>query len=273
MASALGRVQGKVALVTGGASGLGRSHALVLAGEGADVTVFDFGDSHRDAEPGFALSRQAELDATIADVRATGRRALGLTGDVRNQEQLDAAVATTLLELGRIDILVANAGIALMVPAWEMPREEWDLQLGTNLTGVWQSCKAVIPHMIERQYGRIILISSTLALKGSKGFAGYAADKAGVAGLGRALAVELAEHRITVNSICPSTVPAGSGRGLAYRHGLDFDSLLKDMLDFQAIPLLLEPIDISNAVLFLASDEARYLTGVVLPVDGGTSAM
>ena len=186
--------------MTGGASGLGRSHALALAGEGADVTVFDLGDSHRDAEPGYALSRQAELDATIADVRANGRRALGLTGDVRNQEQLDAAVAATLSELGRIDILVANAGIALMAPAWEMPREEWDLQLGTNLTGVWQSCKAVIPHMIERQYGRIILISSTLALKGSKGFAGYAAAKAGVAGLGRALAVELAEHRITVNS-------------------------------------------------------------------------
>jgi NAD(P)-dependent dehydrogenase (short-subunit alcohol dehydrogenase family) len=273
MASDAGRVQGKVAFVTGGAAGLGRSHTLRLAGEGADVAVFDLGDSHRDAEPGYALSRQSELDTTITDVRATGRRALGLTGDVRSQDDLDAAVAATVAELGRVDILVANAGIALMDATWEMSREDWDLQLATNLTGVWQSCKAVIPHMIEQQYGRIILVASTLALKGVKGFAGYSATKAGVAGFGRALAAELAEHRITVNSICPSTVPAGSGRGLAHRHGLDFESLLQDLVKLQAIPVLLEPIDISNAVLFLASDEARYLTGAVLPVDGGTTAI
>src|SRR5262245_39963404 len=143
MAPRAGRVEGKVAFVTGGAAGLGRSHILRLAGEGADVAVFDLGDAHRDAEPGYALSRQSDLDTAINDVRATGRRALGLVGDVRNQADLDAAVTATVAEFGHIDILVANAGISLMDPTWEMSREDWDLQLGTNLTGVWQSCKAV----------------------------------------------------------------------------------------------------------------------------------
>jgi NAD(P)-dependent dehydrogenase (short-subunit alcohol dehydrogenase family) len=268
-----GRVQDKVAFVTGGAAGLGRSHAVTLAREGADVVVFDLGDSHRDAEPGYRLSKQAELDETVAEIRDLGRRALGIAGDVRSADDLAAAVAATIAELGRLDILVANAGIALMGSTWEMPRDDWELCFATNLNGVWHSCRAVVPQMIEQQYGRIILVSSTLAWKAVKGFSAYAAAKAGVLALGRVLAVELAEHWITVNTICPSTVPAGSGRGLAARHGLDFEELKGDMLKMQAVPRLLEPIDISNAVLFLASDEARFLTGATIPVDGGSSAM
>lgn len=268
-----GRLEDKVALVTGGGAGLGRSHAITLAREGADVVVFDLGDAHRDAEPGYRLSKQAELDDTLAEIRSLGRRALGAVGDVRSTGDLESAVAATVAEFGRVDILVANAGIAVMGSTWDLPRDDWDLCLATNLTGVWSSCRAVVPRMIEQQYGRIVLISSTLALKGVKGFSAYAASKAGVLALGRVLALEVAEHGITVNSICPSTVPAGTGRGLAARHGMDFDSLTADLIKLQAVPRLLEPIDISNAVLFLASDEARFLTGATIPVDGGTSAM
>ena len=268
-----GRVEGKVALVTGGAAGLGRSHALALAREGADVAVFDLGDAHRDAEPGYPLSKQADLDATVGDIRALGRRSLALAGDVRSQKDLDAAVAATVSELGRLDILIANAGVAVMGSAWNTPAEDWDLCLATNLTGVWQSCRAVMPQMMRQLYGRIILISSTAALRGMRELSAYSATKAGVIALGKVFAIELAEYGITVNTICPSTVPAGSGRGLAARHNIDFESLKESFREYQAIKTLLEPIDISNAILFLVSDEARYVTGITMPVDGGTSAL
>ena len=269
----MGRLEGKTAFVTGGAVGLGRSHVLTLAREGADVAVFDLGDGHRDAEPGYPLAKQADLDKTVEDVRHLGRRSLGLVGDVRSQADLDAAVSRTIGEFGRIDILVASAGIAMMGAAWEMSRPDWDLLIGTNLTGVWQSCKAVIPQMIKQQYGRIVLISSSAGYKAWNWLGPYVATKAAVMALGKSLAIELAQHWITVNSICPSTVDSGTNRGLAYRHNIEWDSMVGGWLKSQAIQKLLEPIDISNAVLFLASDEARYLTGVALPVDAGVTAL
>jgi NAD(P)-dependent dehydrogenase (short-subunit alcohol dehydrogenase family) len=269
----MGRLEGKKVFLTGGAVGLGRSHAITLAREGADVAIFDLGDGHRDAEPGYPLATQADLDEAVEAVRRLDRRALGLVGDVRNPDELGAAVDSVVAEFGRIDILVASAGIAMMGPTWEMSREDWDLLMGTNLTGVWQSCKAVIPQMIKQHYGRIILISSTVALKGWMWLGPYCATKAGVIALGKTLAIELAEHLITVNSICPSTVPSGTNRGLAYRHKIEWESMVGGWLKTQAIQKLLEPVDISNAIVFLASDEARYLTGVALPVDAGTSAL
>jgi NAD(P)-dependent dehydrogenase (short-subunit alcohol dehydrogenase family) len=269
----MGRVDGKVAFVTGGAKGLGRSHVLTLAREGADIVIFDLGDGHRDAEPGYPLATQGDLDSVVAEVRAMGRRAIGLTGDVRNQEDLDSAVAETVAELGRVDILVANAGIAMMGATWEMTRPDWDLLVGTNLTGVWQSCKAVIPQMIQQQHGRIVLISSSAGYKSWSWLGPYCATKAGVIALGKTLAIELAQYWITVNSICPSTVDSGTNRGLALRHNIEWDGMVGGWLKTQAIQKLLDPIDISNAVLFLASDDARYLTGVALPVDAGTTAL
>jgi len=269
----VGRVDGKVAFVTGGAVGLGRSHVLTLAREGADVAVFDLGDGHRDAEPGYPLAKQADLDKTVEDVRRLGRRGLGLVGDVRDQADLDAAVSRTVSEFGRIDVLVASAGIAMMGAAWEMSRQDWDLLMGTNLTGVWQSCKAVIPQMIKQQYGRIVLISSSAGYKAWYWLGPYVATKAAVIALGKTLALELAQHWITVNSICPSTVDSGTNRGLALRHNIEWDSMVGGWLKSQAIQKLLDPIDISNGVLFLASDDARYLTGTALPVDAGVTAL
>jgi len=269
----VGRLDGKTAFVTGGAVGLGRSHVLTLAREGANVAVFDLGDGHRDAEPGYPLAKQADLDKTVGDVEKLGRGSLGLVGDVRNQGELDAAVEQTVEKFGRIDILVASAGIAMMGAAWEMTRSDWDLLIGTNLTGVWQSCKAVIPQMIKQEYGRIVLISSSAGFKAWHWLGPYVATKAAVIALGKSLAIELAQHWITVNSICPSTVDSGTNRGLAYRHQIEWDSMVGGWLKSQAIQKLLDPIDISNAVLFLASDEARYLTGTALPVDAGVTAL
>ena len=269
----MGRVDGKIAFVTGGAVGLGRAEAVRLAEEGAHVAVFDLGDGHRDAEPGYPLGTQKDLDEAIAEIESKGVRGLGLVGDVRNEEDLDAAVAKTLEEFGRIDVLVATAGVAMMGAAWEMSRKDWDLLVGTNLTGVWQSCKAVIPSMIEQRSGRLILKSSSAGFKAWPWLGPYVATKAGVIGLTKSLALDLAQYNITANCICPSTVDSGTNRGLAQRHGLVWDDLVGDWLQDQAMQeRLVEKVDIANAVLFLASDEARFVTGVALPVDAGVTA-
>jgi NAD(P)-dependent dehydrogenase (short-subunit alcohol dehydrogenase family) len=269
----MGQLTDRIALVTGGAKGLGRFYSLALAEAGADVAIFDLGDGHRDAEPGYPLGTQADLDEAVSLIEAQGRRAVGLTGDVRNQNDLELAIDTAVRDFGKIDIVVANAGIAMMGPAWEMSREEWDLLVGTNLTGVWQTCKAVIPHMIEQQYGRIILISSCVALKGWEQLAPYAATKRAVIALAETLAMELAPHNITVNALAPSTVDSGTNRGLALKHGLVWDDLVGGWLDTQTIKHLVEPQDLSRAVIYLASDDARFITGITLPVDAGSSIL
>jgi NAD(P)-dependent dehydrogenase (short-subunit alcohol dehydrogenase family) len=269
----MGQLTDKIALVTGGAKGLGRFYSLALAEAGADIAIFDLGDGHRDAEPGYPLGTQADLDEVVSLIKARGQRAVSLTGDVRNQSDLDLAVSTAVKNFGKIDIVVANAGIAMMGRAWEMSREEWDLLIGINLTGVWQTCKAVIPHMIEQQYGRIVLISSCIALKGWEQLAPYAATKRAVIALAETLAMELAPHNITINTLAPSTVDSGTNRGLALKHGLAWDNLVGGWLDTQAIKHLVEPQDVSSAVIYLASDAARYITGITLPVDAGSSIL
>lgn len=269
----MGRLDGKVALVTGGASGLGRSHAVGLAEEGADVAIFDLGDDHDTTDPGYPLARQAELDEALAAVAATGRRAIGVTGDVQRQADLDRAVARTTDELGGLDVLVANAGVAHLGPLGQMDRAAWDLVVGVNLTGVWQSAKAVIPHMTEQGGGRIILISSAAGFKTWPGVGAYSVTKAGVIMLAKQLAMELGESFVTVNSICPSSVPTGQNKGLIEQHGLDYDAVMQAWRDTQIIPSNLEPRDISNAVVWLASDDARFVTGATFPIDGGATAL
>jgi (+)-trans-carveol dehydrogenase len=269
----MGRVDGKVAFVTGGALGLGRAEAVRLAEEGADVAIFDLGDGHRDAEPGYPLATQKDLDEAVAEVESKGVRGLGFVGDVRDQGALDDAVAKTIAEFGRIDVLVASAGIAMMGASWEMSREDWDLQLGTNLTGVWQSTKAVIPQMIEQRSGSLILKSSSAGFKAWAWLGAYVATKAGVIGLTKTLALDLAEYNIRANCICPSTVDSGTNRGLAMKAGMDWDELAQGWLKDQAMQQqLVEKIDIANGVLFLASDESRFVTGVALPIDAGVCA-
>jgi NAD(P)-dependent dehydrogenase (short-subunit alcohol dehydrogenase family) len=257
-------LNGKVALVTGGARGLGREHALTLARAGAAVGVLDVGD-RRPAVPGYALSESSDLAHVIEEIEALGSRAVPLEADVRVQDDLDRAVEALRAELGEVDILVANAGVAIEPgPAWEVSQEHWDLLLGVNLTGVWHACKAVIPPMIERGAGgRLVFVSSCAALKGTRGAGPYAASKAGVISLAQALALELAEYDITVNCVCPGTVLTGINKHMA--------QATDAWIDMQAIQRPLEPRDIAQAVLYLASDAARFVTGVTLPVDGGFS--
>jgi NAD(P)-dependent dehydrogenase (short-subunit alcohol dehydrogenase family) len=263
----------RAAVVTGAATGLGFAHARALARAGARVTLVDLGERNAAVEPGYPLAQDGQLQRSVEAIRSEGGEAIGVAANVHKQDELDAAVAATLDAYGRVDILVATAGIAMVGPALEMERADWDLIVTTNLTGVWQSCKAVAPAMIEQGYGRIVLISSAAGFKPMKNLAAYSATKAAVITLGQVLALELAEHGITVNSICPSTVPSGTNRGLAQKLGVEWDSLVDTWLEAQAIKELATPEDIANAVVFLASDETRMITGVALPVDAGTSVV
>jgi NAD(P)-dependent dehydrogenase (short-subunit alcohol dehydrogenase family) len=267
-----GSLTGRVAVVTGAATGLGRAHAEMLARAGAAVTLVDLGSRTPAVEPGYPLAGNAQLEEAAAAIRAAGGQAIAAAANVHHQDELDAAVAATLEAFGRIDILVAAAGIAMVGPALEMDREAWDLMLATNLTGAWQTCKAVAPAMVAGGYGRIVLISSIAGYKPMAGLGAYSASKAALLALTKVLALELAEHGITVNAVCPSTVPSGTNRGLAAKLGVPWDSLVDGWLDTQAIKTLATPDDISHAVAFLVAEEARLVTGVALPVDAGTAA-
>jgi SDR family mycofactocin-dependent oxidoreductase len=268
------RLAGKVALVTGAARGIGRACALRFAEEGADVMLVDIGRSVETVlYPG---ARTDQLEEVAAEAAGLGRRALQVTADVRSGEALRSAVEQTVEELGKLDVLVAAAGIDSWGEAWELTDQQWQTMIDVNLTGVWQSAKAAAPHMISQGAGSMILIGSVLSHKHNPGFAHYTAAKHGVLGLTRSFALELAPYMIRVNSIDPTAVRtdmtlnqeflgelAGKKRGTV-------DDAEERLRRWNAMPLLMvEPVDIANAALFLASDEARYITGISLPVDLG----
>lgn len=275
----MGKLEGRVALITGGARGQGRAHALALAREGADVVLCDLA-AQLPTVP-YPLATPEDLETTRRLVEGQGRRCLALTADVRSGEQMRAVVARAMAELGRLDILLANAGIESYGRAWELSDEQWDEMIGVCLTGVWQSCKAAIPPMIAGGRGGAIVITSSVAgLRGLANDAHYCAAKHGVVGLMRALAIELAPHAIRVNSIHPSSVNTPIIRNQATYtlfSGGRPDATAEEVLPaFQALNLLpipwMEPEDISSAVLWLVSDEARYVTGITLPIDAGLLA-
>lgn len=272
----MGRVEGKVAFVTGAARGQGRSHALRLAQEGADIIAVDIcRDVQTVPYPGATAE---DLDETVAQVEALDRRIIASQADVRDLGALHEAVTAGVAEFGRLDIVVANAGILSMAPAWEITDEAWDTVVDINLKGVWHTAKAAIPTLIEQgEGGSIILTSSIAGLGPLAGMTHYAAAKHGVTGLARNMSNELAQYSIRVNSIHPTTVhtPMIDNPALyqAFRPDLDNPTLEDAREGFATLNKLpvpwVEPIDVSNAVLFLASDEARYITGAQLPVDAG----
>ncbi len=271
----MGRLDGKVAMITGAARGMGRAHATVLAREGADVVICDI--NAQPATVAYPVATSADLDETASQVRALGRGVVAGNADVRSYQELAAIVARGLQELGRIDILVANAGITGYAAAHELTEEAWDEIIDVNLKGAWLSAKAVIPQMVERaEGGSIVFISSGLGLKGMAEAGHYAAAKHGVVGLMRSLALELAPHFIRCNTVHPAgtRTPMAHNQMHFSRLGGRPDATLEDAMPFYrsiaAMPIdWTEPEDIANAVLWLASDEARYVTGVALPVDGG----
>jgi SDR family mycofactocin-dependent oxidoreductase len=272
------RFTGKVAMVTGAARGQGRSHAVRLAAEGADVIVCDL-CADIDTVP-YGLGTEAELRETAAMVAEHGRRAVVCRADVRSTQDLATAVERGLSELGRIDVLVANAGIAGVSTLAEMSDDVWQNMLDINLTGVFKTLRAVVPHMVERGYGRIVATSSIVGRQGSANIGHYVAAKWGVLGLVKSLAVEVAAHGVTVNAVCPTSVDSPMIQNEAFHRLFLPDADEIRMADVEAAYTALNPIpvpwlapdDVSDAVLFLASDEARFITGDALPVALGWNA-
>jgi SDR family mycofactocin-dependent oxidoreductase len=266
-----GRVEGKVAFITGAARGQGRSHAVKLAAEGADIIATDLCGSV--GWTTYAGSAPDELAETARQVRALGRRAVTCVADVRDRAALEEAAAQGLAELGRLDVVVANAGVGRL-DAWHaVTSEVWRDTLDINLTGVWNTVMATAPHVIASGGGSIILISSAAGLKAMPFQIPYVASKFGVTGLAKAFAQELSVHNIRVNSVHPAGVdtPMAGGESDAPALIAAYPHLAPIMANILPVTLM-EPEDVSNVVLFLASDESRYITAAAMTVDAGNTA-
>ncbi|PBC51531.1 mycofactocin-coupled SDR family oxidoreductase [Rhodococcus sp. ACPA1] len=264
------RLAGKVAFVTGAARGQGRSHALRLAGEGADIIAVDACTAY--ATTAYPMATVEDLAQTAKEVQALGRRIVTHTADVREPEQLKDALAKGVAELGRLDIVVANAGICVL-GAWdEVTPEVWKDTIDTNLTGAWNTMVAAAPHLISAGGGSIIATGSTCGVRGVPFFAPYVASKHGLVGVAKTLANELAQYNIRVNVVHPTGVTTELTNGLARIGELIEANPRLGGTFLNALPVeRLEANDISNAVLFLASDEARFVTGTELAVDAGNT--
>lgn len=272
------RLAGKVALVTGAARGQGRSHAVRFAEEGAAVVVLDHA-APIDTVP-YPLATPEDLEETVRLAEKHGNGVLGVRADVRDLAALEAARNAALDRFGRIDVVLAHAGVGSFGPAWELGEQQWQDVIDVNLTGTWKTVRAAVPSMIERGAGgSIILTSSVAGLVALPNLAHYTASKHGVTGLMRALAAELAPHRIRVNSLHTTTVDTpmidNPPTLQAFAPGVpdpDRAAASEAMKGLNALPVpWVEAVDASNAALWLASDEARYVTGTTLSVDAGAA--
>jgi (+)-trans-carveol dehydrogenase len=271
-----GRLEGKVAFITGAARGQGRSHAVRMAEEGADIIAVDI-CRQIDSVP-YPLATEEDLAETVQQVEALDRRIVASKADVRDFDTLSAALEKGVAELGRLDIVSANAGVASYSPAEQVSEQTWSDMIGTQLTGVWHTAKAAIPHLVAGERGGSITITASAVTSRAVGnMVHYIATKNGVVGIMHSLATELAPHFIRVNTIHPTTVKSPMVVNDATFELFmpdkekptvsDFEDILEGM-NLLPVPCI-EPVDISNALVFLASDEARYITGVQLPVDAG----
>jgi (+)-trans-carveol dehydrogenase len=272
----MARLEGKVAFVTGAARGQGRSHAVRLAEEGADIVAVDIG-LQIDTVP-YPMATPDDLAETVDEVEALGRRIVATGVDVRDYDALKAALDDGVAALGRLDIVAANAGIVTFGPAEELTEQAWRDTIDVDLSGVWHTVKAAIPHLRRAGGGAIVITSSAAGLKGTSNTAAYTAAKHGVVGLMRTLANELAADMVRVNTVHPGSVDTPMIQNQALYHlfrpdregPMTADDVAPVFQATMALPIpWVESVDISNAVLFLASDEARYITGVTLAVDAG----
>jgi SDR family mycofactocin-dependent oxidoreductase len=263
-----GRVEGKVAFITGAARGQGRSHAIRLAEEGADIIAVDV--CHDYPTVAYPLATEADLAETVKSVEALDRRIVAVPADVRDFAALEAAVDGGVAQLGRLDIVCANAGICTVQTWDQVTPAVWQDTLDTNLTGVWNTMVAAAPHLIAAGGGSIICTSSTAGIKGLPFLAPYVAAKHGVVGIARTMANELAQHQIRVNTVHPTGVNTPMANGLGGLEPLIGTDQNLGPIFMNTLPVeMVDPRDISNAVLFLASDEARYVTGLEFTVDAG----
>lgn len=248
------RLTGKVAFVTGAVGGLGQAQVYALAAEGANIVI-----NYRN-KPDRAQKAQALIKELTEKY---GGDHIAVTGEVSSEDDVQAMVKEIIAHYGKIDILVNNAGISINHVTWDFPKEDWEKVIGVNLNGVFFCMKAVLPYMREKKYGRIINMSSVVGITGARGTAAYTATKAAVIGLTKTTAREVATRGITVNCVAPGYIDAGI-----------ISDVSSEYLEKQVIPSipmgrLGEASDIARAVVYLASDDAKYITGEILRVDGG----
>jgi SDR family mycofactocin-dependent oxidoreductase len=272
-----GRLKGKVALITGAARGIGRAQAARFAQEGADIIALDIcGPVETVVVP---PATPADLDETTRLVAEAGGRLVAEVVDVRDTNAVQVATDRGVDRLGGLDIVCATAGITSRAMTVDLSESAWQTMLDVNLTGVWRTCRATAPHLIDRGGGSMTLTSSIAGLKGLVGVAHYTAAKHGVVGLMRSLAKELAPHNIRVNTVHPTNVDTPMIQNDHVRGAFrpDLKHVTREQfadaacsMNMLVIPWV-EPVDVANACLFLASDEARYITAVTLPVDAGST--
>ena len=275
----MGRLTNKVALISGMARGQGRSHALRLVSEGVSIIGFD-GLCTYDTVP-YKQATQEDLDETVRLIEEAGGKVYAGRADVRERGEIERIVSQGTAEIGPIDIVVANAGIGINSrPFWEISQQEWDDVIGVCLTGVWNTVSAAVPPMIEAGHGgSVIMTSSAAAIKAAPQLSAYIAAKTGVIGMMRSMASDLAPHRIRINCVAPTAVPTDFVLNDRLYQIFSPDSPEPNLEDAKKVmramhPLgepWIEPADVSAAVAYLASDEARYISGIVLPVDLGLS--
>ena len=266
---------GKVAFVTGAARGQGRSHALTLAAQGADIIAADI--CHDTPGVSYPLATPDDLAETARGVEALDRRIVAVQADTRDINSLQSAFDRGVAQLGGCDIVVANAGVTGLDSPEPDPYSRWQTVIDTNLTGTWHTLRVSTPTMIDQgRGGSVIITGSTSALRGNNPGTGageaYTASKHGLVGLMRNSANTLAQHRIRVNIIHPTGVATGMIRNDSFDRVLQANPEIYNGMN-NLLPVdVLQPEDISNAVLFLASDAAKYITGISLPVDAGYSS-
>jgi SDR family mycofactocin-dependent oxidoreductase len=264
------RLRGKVALVTGAARGQGRSHCVRMAEEGADIIAIDICEAVPEVH--FTPSTDEDLAETVRLVEQLDRRIVATKADVRDRRQMRSAIDEGVNSLGRLDAVVANAGVGIISEWDKVTPEVWETTLAINLTGVWNTAQLAAPHLITSGGGSIVMTSSVAGLKAQPFCSHYVASKHGVVGIMRALAMELAEHNVRVNCVHPTGVETPMAESVA-----EIDELIAahpklGPVFTNLLPVeLVKPVDISNAVLFLASDEARYVTGLTMTVDAGST--
>jgi SDR family mycofactocin-dependent oxidoreductase len=275
----MGRLEGQVAWITGGARGQGRAIAERFAREGADIVISDVASPIEHVP--YPVSGREDLEAARLAVEATGQRCLAEIADVRDQAALDAVVARAIEHLGGINILCSNHGIVGFGQSWEITDEQWSTQLDINLTGAWRAAKAVIPHMLDRSGGVILLTSSINGREATPNMSHYTAAKHGVVGLMKSLALELGPHDVRVNALLTGSIhtPMGDNpmtlRHLFGREGATTEDYLEATRHWHVLRgrAALPPEAVADAMLWLASDEARHVTGIELILDAGHSVL
>jgi (+)-trans-carveol dehydrogenase len=273
----MGKLEGKVALITGAGRGQGRSHALRLAEEGVDIIAVDIASQLPSIR--YPMATSSDLAETATLVEALGRRAVPVEADVRDAPNLRTAVQAGVDVFGRLDVVVANAGVVLHASVLEMTDEMWNEVVGVNLTGAWNTISACLPHIVNGHVGgSVIIIGSTAGLRPGASNVAYAASKAAMISVMKSVALELAPHGIRVNTVAPGAVntpmirnDSMKKRFLPEKPDATDADVEQALTTKHPIPVpWVDPVDVSNAVVYFASDETRYITGNILTVDAGT---